>query len=83
MKFKNIKKADFLNSIGVVIIISKKRFITIKFKDLKNKLADALVYEGGAGGIINLSLFGDLNIEVNGTKHYVPEKYIKDISFNL
>lgn len=83
MKFKNIKKADFIICEGVVINLSKKRFITIKFNTLENRLVDALVYEGKNGGIINLSLYGDLNIEVNGTKHYVPEKYIKEISFNL
>lgn len=83
MKFKSLKKADFISCEGVIIVISKKRFITIKFNKLENRLVDALVYEGGTGGIINLSLFGDLNIEVNGTKHYVPEKYIKEISFNL
>lgn len=83
MKFKNIKKADFIICEGVVINLSKKRFITIKFNTLENRLVDALVYEGKNGGIIKLSLYGDLNIEVNGTKHYVPEKYIKEISFNL
>lgn len=83
MKFKNLKKADFINCEGVVINLSKKRFITIKFNNLKNRLVDALVYEGSAGGTLYLNLSGDLNIEVNGIKHYVPEKYIKDISFNL
>ena len=83
MKFKSLKKADFINCKGVIIVISKKRFITIKFNTLENRLIDALVYEGEEGGTINLSLSGDLNIEVNGTKHYVPEKYIKETSFNL
>ena len=83
MKFKNLKKADFISCSGVVINLSKDRFITIKFNKLENRLIDALVYEGSKGGTLYLSLAGDLNIEINGTKYYVPEKYIKEISFNL
>ncbi len=83
MKFKSLKKADFINCEGVVINLSKKRFITIKFTDLKNRLIDALVYEGKNGGTIELNKFTDLNIVINGIKHYVPEKYIKEISFSL
>ena len=83
MKFKSLKKADFISCEGVIIVISKKRFITIKFNKLENRLVDALVYEGKNGGTIKLNKFTDLNIVINGIKHYVPEKYIKEISFSL